>query len=84
MKVGEGYNLIATVNPSDADDKTLTFSSADEAVATVDSSGRVVGVAEGTVKITAETVNGLTADCTFTITAAALKRGREKAVDSAE
>ena len=54
--------------PENADDKTVTFSTANKAVATVDASGKVTGVKAGTVKITATTSNGLKAECTVTVT----------------
>ena len=54
--------------PEDAEDKTVTFSTADKAIATVDTSGKVVGVKAGTVKITATTSNGLKDECTVTVT----------------
>ena len=54
--------------PENADDKTVTFSTANKAVATVDASGKVTGVKAGTVKITATTSNGLKDECTVTVT----------------
>ena len=60
--------MVATVLPEDAEDKTVTFSTADKAIATVDTSGKVVGVKAGTVKITATTSNGLKDECTVTVT----------------
>lgn len=61
--------LTATVSPVGS---TVTWESDDESVATVNSSGKVVGVAVGTANITASiTVNGdtKTASCAVTITA---------------
>lgn len=49
---------------------TLTWASATEAKATVSSSGEVTGVATGTSVITVTTDNGLTAQCTVTVTSA--------------
>lgn len=51
---GESYSLVATVSPSDAYDKTLTWTSSNTTVATVDASGVVRAVADGTTTITAE------------------------------
>ncbi|MDR2799164.1 MAG: Ig-like domain-containing protein [Bifidobacteriaceae bacterium] len=53
--------LSSTVLPSDATDKTLTYSSSNESVATVDENGIVTGHTAGTATITAksiETVSG--------------------------
>ena len=44
-----------------------TWSSSDPSVATVSDTGTVTGVSKGTAVITAETVNGLTAQCTVTV-----------------
>lgn len=55
---GETAMIVATVKPDDASDKTVTWSSSDEAVATVDYFGNVVAVAPGTAEITVTTVDG--------------------------
>ncbi len=62
MKVGERILLTATVNPENASDKTITWSSTDESVATVDKDGNVTAIALGEVIITA-TCGEVTADC---------------------
>lgn len=49
-------NLVATVLPSNADDKSVTWSSANTDIATVSNMGVVTGVAVGTVIITATSV----------------------------
>ena len=49
---------------------TLTWASGTTAKATVDTAGVVTGVAAGTSVITATTDNGLTAQCTVTVTSA--------------
>ena len=59
-----------TIDPTDAANKSLTWTSDNEAVATVDENGKVTAVAEGTAHITAKTVDGeKTAVCAVTVTA---------------
>ena len=67
LEVGGSDSLSATVTPSDADNKTVTWTSDNTAVATV-SGGTVKAVGKGTATITASTFNGITATCTVTVT----------------
>jgi formylglycine-generating enzyme required for sulfatase activity len=62
LPVGEKEILTATVLPANAPDKTVTWSSSNTEVATVEG-GEVTGVAEGIVIITATAKNGRTANC---------------------
>lgn len=52
-----------TYTPTNAVNKTVTWSTSDENIATVNEDGKVTGVAEGTATITATTPNGKTATC---------------------
>ena len=72
LKKGATAVLTATVEPSDADDKTVVWKSLNQDVATVDQNGKVTAVASGTAKITA-TAGGKTAECTVTVTNPATK-----------
>ena len=63
---GASQKLSATVSPSDATDKTVTWTSSNTAVATV-SGGTVKAAGYGTATITAKTVNGKTATCKVTV-----------------
>lgn len=66
IKVGETFKLIPTINPSDATNKNVTFTSSDEGVATVDENGVVTGVNTGVTTITVTTSDGgFTATCEF-------------------
>lgn len=53
LNTGESETLIATVSPIDADDTTVAWKSNNEAIAKVDSNGKVTAVATGTTVITA-------------------------------
>lgn len=71
---GEDETLTATVNPDDATYKTVTWSSSNTSVATVDANGKVTAVAPGTATITATATNGTgdtaddkTATCAVTV-----------------
>ncbi len=66
LYTGESVTLTATVSPSNATDKSVTWSSSNARVATV-SSGRVTGVSQGTATITAKTSNGKTVSCKVTV-----------------
>ena len=55
---GNTYTLSASVSPSNATNKTVTWSSNNTAVATVSSAGVVTGVGPGTATITATTKDG--------------------------
>ena len=66
LQVGETETLTATVAPDNATDKTITWSSSDTAIATVDASGKVTAVAVGTVTVTAKAGN-MSAACAVTV-----------------
>ena len=58
LVAGTTGQLTATVSPDDAADKTVTWASADETIATVDANGKVTAVAYGQTTITATATNG--------------------------
>lgn len=66
LTIGGTMTLTATVLPEDATDKTVTWTSSDEAIATVDAEGNVTAVAPGQVEITA-TSNGISSVCPLTV-----------------
>ena len=69
VEEGAKVTLTATVTPDTATDKTVTWSTSNEAIATV-SDGVVTGVKAGEVTITAK-AGDKSATCTVTVTAAA-------------
>ena len=70
LGVDSTFTLVATITPEDATNKSVTWVSSDEAVATVDANGVVRGIAEGTADITVTTVDGEFTDvCAVTVTA---------------
>lgn len=71
LKVTEKATLKATVSPNDANVKTLTWSSSDEAVVSVNQEGEVTALVEGTATISATTTDGsnITANCEVTVVA---------------
>ena len=78
LTVGGTETLTATVSPDGATYKTVTWSSSDTDVATVDANGKVSAVAAGTATITVTATNGTvddtsddqTATCAVTVNAA--------------
>ena len=71
VQVGKSITLTAAVQPENATDQNVVWSSSDPAIATVNEEGKVTGIAEGTATITVTTVDGnRTATCTVTVTKA--------------
>ena len=68
LEVGKTGQLSATVLPNSATNKSVSWSSNNEAVATVSSKGIVTAKKAGTAVITATAVNGKSASCTVTVT----------------
>ena len=69
LTVGENLQLEATIAPENATDKSVTWSSTNEAVAVVSESGLVTAVGSGTcqVKATANDGSGKSASCLITV-----------------
>ena len=71
LEVGQTGALTATVAPATATNKAVTWTSSAPAIATVDASGTVKGIAPGTATITVKTADGgKTATCAITVKAA--------------
>lgn len=68
LEMGKTATLVATVLPEDARDKTVTWSSGNTAVATVDQQGKITTVSPGTSQITVTTKDGsFSASCALTV-----------------
>lgn len=67
MKEKDEQKLTATVQPENATNKTVTWSSSNTKVATVDKNGKVKAISNGTAVITATAVNGKTTTCKVTV-----------------
>ena len=69
LYTGGSATLTATVQPEDATNKAVTWTSSDSAVATVDQNGVVTALARGTAVITATAADGrgASASCTVTV-----------------
>lgn len=71
LDIGNEQTLRASIDPVDTtDDKTLTWKSSNEKVATVDQNGKVTAIAKGTSTITVRAINGRTAECVVTVNTA--------------
>ncbi len=66
LKKGETSQLTATVTPSDATNKAVTYFTSNSKVATVSSSGKITAVGGGTATITAK-AGGKTATCKVSV-----------------
>jgi uncharacterized protein YjdB len=66
---GDSETLVATVKPDDATDKTVTWTSSNNAVASVDQNGKVTALAEGKATITAS-AGGKSATCLVNVRSA--------------
>ncbi|MBQ9867340.1 MAG: leucine-rich repeat protein, partial [Lachnospiraceae bacterium] len=66
---GEVYKLVATVKPTNADDKRIAWESSDQDIATVDEEGNVTAIGKGSCTITVTALDGSekTATCTVTV-----------------
>lgn len=64
--------LAATVAPENATDKTVTWTTDNDKIATIDKNGVLTGVAEGKVVVTATTANGKTANISVYVTKVAI------------
>ena len=75
METGQNLTLTATVKPDDATDKTVTWTTSDAEIATVEN-GKVTAVSEGEVTLTAAS-GGKEATCVITVKPGTLEKARK-------
>lgn len=73
LTVGNTVTVTATVTPDTATNASVTWTSSDEAVATVDSEGKITAVAPGTATITATSDSNPDASAAYAVTVQAKK-----------
>ncbi len=77
LEIGDNLTLVATIAPSNATNRNVTWKSDNTAVATVDATGKVVALKAGTATITVTTEDGnKTATCEITVNDAATEPGQ--------
>jgi uncharacterized protein YjdB len=69
LEVGQTEQLLVTIGPENADNKTVTWSSSDTSIATVSNTGFVTSLAIGDViiTVTANDESGLSTNCNYEI-----------------
>lgn len=67
LEVGDTWDSRAQVQPSNATNKKLTYSSSKKSVCTVSSSGKITAVSAGQAKITVKAANGKSASITVVV-----------------
>ena len=67
LQIGQSKELTATVMPENATDKSVTWTSSNAAVATIDDAGNLIALSEGKATITAK-VGAVTGTCVVTVT----------------
>ena len=68
LNVGAKSNLVATITPTTASNKNISWSTSDSRIATVGLAGEITAIGKGSATITATTVDGSkTAKCTVTV-----------------
>lgn len=67
LDAGTTYQVDVEVAPADAEDKTLTWTSSDEAIATVDQNGLITTHAPGTATVRITAASGISLDISVTV-----------------
>ena len=67
ISVGNTYQLTVSIIPSNATNKTLTYTTSNSRVATVTSNGLIRGISKGTAEIRVTSSNGKVGKCNITV-----------------
>jgi len=67
LTVGAAHQLVPKIEPENATDKTITYTSSPEGIVTVSGEGLITAKKEGTAVVTATAVGGAKAECTITV-----------------
>ena len=83
LKVGETYDLQATIEPSNASNQRINWTTNKSSVATVSASGRITAKSAGTATITAKSADVTTIQktCTVTVLASGSSSGGSEGID---
>jgi uncharacterized protein YjdB len=65
--VGDSAQLSATISPSNATEPSVRWESGDESIVSVDKSGNISALSEGSTTVTSYSSNGLSASCMVTV-----------------
>ena len=67
MKPGDTKQLVATILPEDATDKTVNWSSSNDNIVTVNANGLITAISPGNAVITCKAADGYNAKCNVTV-----------------
>ena len=67
ISIGNTYQLTVSIIPSNATNKTLTYTTSNSRVATVTSNGLIRGISKGTAEIRVTSSNGKVGKCNITV-----------------
>ncbi|MBR1385694.1 MAG: Ig-like domain-containing protein [Bacilli bacterium] len=75
LNINGSSQLSVSITPKNATDKTISWSSSNSNIATVDNNGKVTAKKEGTTVIIAKSSNGMVAKCTVVVSSGKTTKG---------